>query len=161
MPLCLNCVISTQLPRFSLVPTYLFIFYKILLDDLRNTILLTLWTCRCHFGHVRSQSTNFFSRFTSCHLMLEVGASILLQYLWVPTSGAPERFAIFILFANIYTFHFPIEYFPPLKLVSVTFYCVHFTFSRIHGVNFDMRVQTPGRLASAHPMPHDIIPAKK
>lgn len=35
------------------------------------------------------------------------------------------------------------------------------TVSKIHGVNFDIRVQTPGKLASAQPIPHDIIPAKK
>lgn len=35
------------------------------------------------------------------------------------------------------------------------------TFSRIQGTNLDILVQTPGRLASAHPIPHDIIPAKK
>lgn len=32
------------------------------------------------------------------------------------------------------------------------------TCSRIHGVNFDMRVHTPGRLASPHPMPQDTMP---
>lgn len=32
---------------------------------------------------------------------------------------------------------------------------------KIHGVNFDMRVHTPGKLASAHPIPQLIMPAKK
>lgn len=38
---------------------------------------------------------------------------------------------------------------------------IYTTFSNIHGVNLEMRVQTPGKLASAQPMPHEIIPAKK
>lgn len=32
---------------------------------------------------------------------------------------------------------------------------------RIQDVNLLMRVQTPGMLGSAHPMPHEMIPAKK
>lgn len=37
----------------------------------------------------------------------------------------------------------------------------HVTFIIIQGTNFEMRVQTPGKLASAQPIPHEIIPAKK
>lgn len=37
----------------------------------------------------------------------------------------------------------------------------HVTFSIIQGTNFEIRVQTPGKLASAQPIPHDIMPAKK
>lgn len=37
----------------------------------------------------------------------------------------------------------------------------HRTFSRIHGVNLEIRVHTPGKFASAHPMPHEMMPAKK
>lgn len=37
----------------------------------------------------------------------------------------------------------------------------YLTILRIHGVNFDIRVQTPGKFASAHPIPQLIIPAKK
>lgn len=32
---------------------------------------------------------------------------------------------------------------------------------KIQGTNFEILVQTPGRFASAHPIPQDIIPAKK
>lgn len=35
------------------------------------------------------------------------------------------------------------------------------TVSSIHGTNFDILVQTPGRFASAHPIPQLIIPARK
>lgn len=37
----------------------------------------------------------------------------------------------------------------------------HVTVCSIHGTNFDIRVQTPGRLASAQPIPQLIIPARK
>lgn len=37
----------------------------------------------------------------------------------------------------------------------------HVTFSIIQGTNFEIRVQTPGKLASAQPIPQDIMPAKK
>ena len=39
-------------------------------------------------------------------------------------------------------------------------YC-YVTWSRIHSVNFEILVQTPGRLGSAHPMPQLMIPPKK
>uniref|UniRef100_A0A182SZ49 Uncharacterized protein n=1 Tax=Anopheles maculatus TaxID=74869 RepID=A0A182SZ49_9DIPT len=35
------------------------------------------------------------------------------------------------------------------------------TVSMIHGTNLDIRVQTPGRFASAQPIPHDMMPARK
>lgn len=34
---------------------------------------------------------------------------------------------------------------------------LYLTIFRIHGVNFDIRVQTPGKFASAQPIPHEII----
>lgn len=37
----------------------------------------------------------------------------------------------------------------------------HVTVCSIHGTNFDIRVQTPGRLASAQPIPQLMMPAKK
>lgn len=33
--------------------------------------------------------------------------------------------------------------------------------SRIQGTNLEILVHTPGRLGSAHPMPQEMIPAKK
>lgn len=36
-----------------------------------------------------------------------------------------------------------------------------FTVCNIQGTNFDILVQTPGKLASPQPMPQLIIPAKK
>ena len=38
---------------------------------------------------------------------------------------------------------------------------LHVTFSKIQLVNLDILVQTPGRLASAHPIPQLIMPPKK
>ena len=38
---------------------------------------------------------------------------------------------------------------------------LYVTFSRIQLVNLDIRVQTPGKLASAHPMPQLMMPARK
>lgn len=35
------------------------------------------------------------------------------------------------------------------------------TVSRIQGTNLDMRVHTPGKLASAQPIPQLMIPARK
>lgn len=35
----------------------------------------------------------------------------------------------------------------------------YLTIFKIHGVNFDIRVQTPGKFASAQPIPQLIIPA--
>lgn len=37
----------------------------------------------------------------------------------------------------------------------------HLTCSSIQGTNLEMRVQTPGKLASAQPMPQDMMPARK
>jgi hypothetical protein len=37
----------------------------------------------------------------------------------------------------------------------------HETFSRIQGTNLEILVQTPGRLASAQPIPQLMIPARK
>jgi hypothetical protein len=45
---------------------------------------------------------------------------------------------------------------------SLYSYTVHYVmFSRIQGTNLEIRVQTPGRLASAQPIPQLIIPARK
>lgn len=44
---------------------------------------------------------------------------------------------------------------------SVQFVRFYLTMFMIHGVNLEIRVHTPGKLASAQPMPHDIMPAKK
>lgn len=35
------------------------------------------------------------------------------------------------------------------------------TFFRIHGTNLEILVHTPGKFASAHPIPQDMIPARK
>lgn len=56
-----------------------------------------------------------------------------------------------------------LSYFIRLGIWAVNFSCGfrYETFCRIQGTNFDILVQTPGRLASAHPMPHDMMPARK
>lgn len=35
------------------------------------------------------------------------------------------------------------------------------TFFRIHGTNLEILVHTPGKFASAHPIPQDMMPARK
>lgn len=51
--------------------------------------------------------------------------------------------------------------FKTLVIVADVQALVYATFSNIHGVNLEIRVQTPGKLASAQPMPHEMIPARK
>lgn len=58
----------------------------------------------------------------------------------------------------IFTIFFFLNLVVQLSTELTAFYA---TISKIHGVNFEIRVQTPGKLASAHPMPHEMIPAKK
>lgn len=48
-----------------------------------------------------------------------------------------------------------------VSTVTTTMLRDHVTFIIIQGTNLEMRVQTPGKLASAQPIPHEIIPAKK
>lgn len=48
-----------------------------------------------------------------------------------------------------------------LQTGVVTGQVYHDTFSMIQGTKREMRVQTPGKFASAQPMPHEIMPAKK
>ena len=51
-----------------------------------------------------------------------------------------------------------LRYFLMLLLLQRQLYV---TWSRIHSVNFEILVQTPGRFGSAHPMPQLMIPPKK